>query len=121
MPYFLGLNSTARYYDAIMGLASEARDALPLREIEVRYESLVHDLEGEARRLLTFLDLPWNDAVLDYRAAQAGRDINTPSYQQVSQPLYRRSIGRWKHYAAHLEAVEAVLEPWVNALGYDPS
>jgi len=121
MPYFLALDSTARYYDAIMSLASEARDALPLHEAEVRYESLVDDLEGEARRLLKFLDLPWNDAVLDYRAAQEGRDINTPSYPQVSQPLYRRSIGRWKHYAAHLEDVNPVLEPWVRSLGYDLS
>lgn len=118
MPYFLELDSTARYYDAVMSLATEAREALPLDELEIRYDRLVDDLEGEARRIVTFLDLPWNDAVLDYRSGQSERDINTPSYQQVSEPLYRRSVGRWRNYAPQLAEVEPILAPWVETLGY---
>jgi hypothetical protein len=78
----------------------------------------VEDLESEARRLVDFLGLPWSDQVLDYRRGQAGRDINTPSYQQVSEPLYRRSVGRWANYAPQLATVEPRLRPWVERFGY---
>ncbi len=118
MPYFLELDSTARYYDAVMRLATEAREALPLVATTVRYERLVSDFEGEARRLIDFLGLPWRGEVLDYRSRQPKRDINTPSYQQVSEPLYRRSVGRWANYAGPLSSVNDWLEPWVERLGY---
>lgn len=120
MPYFLDLEQTVEYYDAVMTLAEASRQKLSLREHTIRYEDLVTDLEGTLRPALEHLEIPWHDAVLDYRAATGGRDINTPSYQQVSEPLYRRSIARWKHYERHLAPVEPRLAPWVEHFGYDP-
>jgi tetratricopeptide (TPR) repeat protein len=119
MPYFLDLQQTAEYYDAIMTLGEASRNRLPLRERAVRYEDLVTDLEGTLRPVLDHLDVPWHDAVLAYRESSRGRDVNTPSYQQVSEPLYQRSIGRWKHYREHIAAVEPVLAPWVKHFGFD--
>ena len=119
MPYFLDLQDTAEYYDAVMTLGEASRERLPLRERTVRYEDLVTDLEGTMRQVLEHLDVPWHDAVLAYREASRGRDINTPSYQQVSEPLYRRSIGRWKHYDRQMAAVEPMLAPWVEHFGFD--
>ncbi len=119
MPYFLDLQQTAEYYDAIMALAESARERLPLREHTVRYENLVTDLEGTLRPVLDHLDVPWHDAVLSYREAAGGRDVNTPSYQQVSEPLYQRSIDRWKHYDRQMSAVEPLLLPWVEHFGFD--
>ena len=119
MPYFLDLQDTAEYYDAVMALGEAARSRLSLREATVRYENLVTDLEGTLRPVLDHLDVPWNDAVLDYRASADGRDINTPSYQQVSEPLYQRSVGRWRHYGQHMASVEPVLAPWVEHFGFD--
>ncbi len=123
MPYFLELDSTGRYYDAVMSLAMEARSALPLNAITVRYEDVVENLEQQARRLVDFVGLPWNDQVLAYQADQMGQTINTPSYQQVSEPLYRRSMGRWRNYETQMAPILPLLEPWVQRLGYgtDPS
>ncbi|MEM1412289.1 MAG: sulfotransferase [Pseudomonadota bacterium] len=119
MPYFLELDSTVRYYDTIMGVATDARNTLPLKLLEVRYEQVVENFEQEARRMLGFLDLPWDEQVLTYRTNTEGRTINTPSYSQVSEPLYARSVGRWKHYTQQLAPVEPILAPWVERFGYD--
>ena len=48
------------------------------------------------------------------------RTISTPSYHQVVQPLYTRSIGRWRNYLPELEPILPVLAPYVSAFGYDP-
>ncbi len=118
MPYFLELDRAAEYYDAVMAGAMDARDALPLTELTVRYEDVVDDLEGSARRAVEFLELPWAPEILDYRDAAPPKAINTPSYQQVSEPLYRRSIARWRNYERQLAPVQEQLQPWVERLGY---
>ncbi|MGF6856334.1 hypothetical protein OKW29_005245 [Paraburkholderia sp. CI3] len=85
------------------------RSVLPAgRFIEVDYEAVVDDLEGEARRLVNFLDLPWDDACLRFHENR--RVVRTASLNQVRQPIYRSSKGRWKPY-------EAYLGPLLEALG----
>jgi tetratricopeptide (TPR) repeat protein len=118
MPYFLELDSTVRYYDAVMSLVAEAREQLPLDLHVVRYEDLVRDFQGQMRALTRFLGVPWEAGLVDHRHEQAGRDITTPSYQQVAEPLYTRSIGRWKNYRQQLSPVLPRLQPWVEKLGY---
>jgi hypothetical protein len=84
---------------------------------EVRYEQFVADFDAQTRALLEFLDVPWNDAVLapGARARQKGY-ISTPSYSQVVQPVNRKSVGRWKNYATHLQPalpyVQVYLDRW---------
>jgi hypothetical protein len=68
---------------------------------------VVADLEGEARRLVAFCGLEWNDACLDFHNTR--RQVRTASANQVRQPLYRRSVGRWERYAAHLAPLTAAL------------
>jgi hypothetical protein len=58
--------------------------------------------------------------MLDYRQTALRRDIDTPSARQVIQPLYTRSISRWRRYAAQLAPILPVLEPWVERFGYEP-
>ncbi|HJS80620.1 MAG TPA: sulfotransferase, partial [Vitreimonas sp.] len=93
---------------------------LPLRFHEVRYEDVVADLETAARRLAAFLDAPFEPAMLDFDATARRRDIATPSARQVIQPLYSRSVGRWRAYAAHLAPVLPILAPWAARFGYPP-
>jgi tetratricopeptide (TPR) repeat protein len=79
--------------------------ALPLAILDVQYEDVVADLEGQARRLMTFLGAPWDDRCLNFH--QQERAVQTPSRWQVRQPIYTRSVGRWKDYAPYLpELVE---------------
>lgn len=82
------------------------RRVLPLRMIEIGYEALVGDLEGEARRLIEFLGLEWEPGCLEFHRTE--RVVVTQSTWQVRQPLYNRSIGRWRlyrHLAPLLEAL----------------
>ncbi len=84
---------------------------LPLRMLEVQYEDLVADLEGQSRRIITFLGLPWSAACLDFHRTQ--RSVKTASAWQVRQPIYTRSVGRWRNYQRHLK-------PLFDALGAPP-
>lgn len=82
----------------------------PERFIEVDYEAVVDDLEGEARRLIDFLDLPWDPACLNFHDNR--RVVRTASLNQVRQPIYTTSKGRWHAYADYLG-------PLLEALGGD--
>src|SRR6202007_1487554 len=67
--------------------------------LELRYEDLVNDFQLNVRRVLDFLGLPWDEAVLSPATrAQDKRFISTPSYSQVIQPINDRSVGRWRNY-----------------------
>ena len=81
-------------------MAAHWRRVLPLRWMEVQYELLVADLEGESRRLIEFLGLEWEPACLDFHRTE--RTVLTASTWQVRQPLYNRSVGRWRQYERHL-------------------
>jgi tetratricopeptide (TPR) repeat protein len=85
-------------------LMAHWREVLPLPILEVAYEDTVADVEGQARRLLDFLGVPWDDRCLDFHAS--GRAVQTPSRWQVRQPIYTRSVGRWRRYAEHLPELE---------------
>ncbi|MEJ8569729.1 tetratricopeptide repeat-containing sulfotransferase family protein [Elongatibacter sediminis] len=118
MPYFLDLRDTATYYDTVMRLAWLSRERISNPVHEIRYETVVRDLEGSAREMLSFLGLEFSSEVLAYRRQARDRTIDTPSYQQVVQPLYTRSIGRWRHYRQHLTPVLPSLTPWAERLTY---
>jgi tetratricopeptide (TPR) repeat protein len=105
------LRELGLFHRAYQALMAHWREVLPQdRFIEVDYEAVVEDLEGEARRLVAFLGLPWDDACLDFHKTE--RPVRTASVNQVRQPIYRTSAGRWKAHAAHLE-------PLLSALGID--
>ena len=120
MGYFLDLEQTARYYDAVMQVASLSLEQVGSPVHTLRYEDLVTAPKAKLEGLVRFLGIEWNDAVLDYRQAAGGQSSDTPSYQQVSQPLYTQSIGRWRHYRAQLSPVLPIIQPWVDRLGYGP-
>ena len=61
---------------------------------------LVADLEGESQKLVSFLGLEWEPACLEFHRTQ--RTVATASSWQVRQPLYDRSVGRWRNYERHL-------------------
>ena len=83
-----------------------------------RGEDAVANLEKEARRALQFLNLPWEDSVLQYRDRLKEKVVSSPTYEAVSQPLYTRAIGRWRNYEEFLQPILSVLEPSVKAFAY---
>jgi Sulfotransferase family len=76
--------------------------------MEIDYETLVSEPRDETRRLLQFLDLPWNEACM--RFFENSRIVNTASFAQVRRPIYRSSVGR-------AQALRTHLQPLIEALG----
>jgi tetratricopeptide (TPR) repeat protein len=81
--------------------------AAPLKILEMQYETLVGDLEGQSRRLIEFLGLPWDPACVEFHRAETA--VLTASVWQVRQPIYQSSVGRWRHYQRHLGPLMDVL------------
>lgn len=117
---FLDVSRTAERYALDMTAWLKFRELVEVPLCEIRYEDVVRDLEGEARRAISTLELPWTDTVLDYRQRLADRrQITSPSYEAVAQPIHTRAVGRWKNYRRFLEPVLETLDPFVREFGYD--
>jgi len=101
--YSYDLLDTAAYYARFDRLMACWRAALPGRVLELRYEDLVADQEGETRRLLDHCGLAWSDACLDFHTNSA--PVSTPSAAQVRRPIYRDSVARWRQHAERLDPV----------------
>ena len=82
---------------------------LPGRVLQVNYEDVVSDLEGQTRRLLEFCELPWEDTCLEFY--DNTRPVNTASADQVREPIYTDAVEFWKHYESKLSLVEEILAP----------
>lgn len=116
---FTSLKHTAAMYAAVMNLWQEFAQHLPFRYHMIRYEDLVENMESEARRLLEFLDIEWSDAILGHvEHAKRRGTISTPSYHQVTQPIYKTAKYRWKRYEKELEPVMETLRPFIERFGY---
>jgi len=88
-------------------LASHWYEVLPTRIHTVAYEEIVSDMDVVARRLLEACGLEWDPACLDFHRTR--RVVRTASLTQVRQPIYTRSVARWKNYEAQLADLFAML------------
>jgi Flp pilus assembly protein TadD len=97
------LRVLANYQRQYERLMAHWRKVLPVRLLEINYEELVADPERVSLELIAFCGLPWHDACLNFHQTQ--RVVRTSSNFQVRQPVYNGSVGYWKHYERHLQAV----------------
>jgi len=120
MANFFTLEGAVRAYAEVMGFWMDLERTLPLHHHRVRYESMVTDFEGEMRALLDVLGVGWDDAVLGHTEHASQRSvINTPSYHQVTQPIYQHAKYRWKRYANQFESLMPGLRPYIKHFGYE--
>jgi hypothetical protein len=80
----------------------------PGRIHDLQYEALVADLEPVSRALFSYLDLEWDENCLAFH--RTVRPVGTASHWQVRQPLYNRSVERWRSYEPWLAELRAALE-----------
>lgn len=118
MPYFMDLRTTVDYYDAVMTAAGAYRQDGQVQLKAVCYEDLVSDTETILRQVVAFLGLEWHPQLLAYRDQARQREIHTPSYESVVEPIYRRAVQRWRHYEAPLAPVRERLDWWAGHFGY---
>jgi len=103
------LAELGRYYRAYHRLMAHWRGVLPSgRMLEVRYETVVADIEGEVRRMLDYCGLPWDQRCLSFHDTE--RAVHTASATQVRQPIYSGAIGRWRAYEEFLAPLLAALD-----------
>jgi tetratricopeptide (TPR) repeat protein len=82
----------------------------PGRVLDLDYETMVADPEGEARRLLEYLGLPWDPRCLAFH--ENPRPVGTASVAQVRRPLYQTSVARWKRFERHLDPLLEIVQPF---------
>ena len=120
MTHFTSVAGVAQVYRRVMDLWLQYRELVDPDYFEMRYERLVEDPEAQLRAVVDYLDLDWRDAFLDHgNAARARGLINTPSYQQVTEPIYQRARYRWKRYADHLAPAIEILRPYAERWDYE--
>lgn len=103
------LTDLGRYARDYLGLMAHWKTVLPEgRILDVAYEDVIADLEGQARRLLAYCGLSWNDDVLEFYRTQ--RPIATASALQVRQPIYASALKRAKPYEAYLAPLRDALK-----------
>jgi len=119
MANFINLNDAAKMYDLVMNLWQIYTNKFSISFHTIKYEDLVLNFKSSVSNLLTFLNLPWSNQVSEfYKTSQKRGMILTPSYNQVSQPLYSKSIGRWKNYEDELSTAKLYLESWIKKYSY---
>lgn len=119
MVHFATPETTARFYASVLDCWFGIREHLGMAWIESRYEDLIQDTEGSARRLIEFLGLAWEPSVMDFQERAKERLLSTPSYRAVSEPISNKAVARWKHYESKLAPVMPILDPYVKRLGYE--
>jgi tetratricopeptide (TPR) repeat protein len=115
---FLGLERMAKFYADTMDIWLRLRDLGGFEWIEARYENVVENLEEEGRRVTAFLGLEWDQAQGSFYAAARKKFVHSPTYDEVTKPVYRRAMGRWEHYAGALAPCLPGLQPYLRTFGY---
>jgi len=101
LPWSYNLHKLGEYYIEYERLMKHWHSVIPDDFIfDIQYEDLVANQKVVTEHLLNFIGLPWEDGCMDYYKNKRG--VRTASSQQVKQPVYSTSVGRWKHYEKHL-------------------
>lgn len=115
----LSWSGIARQYAAVMGYWLAIRAALQPSYLELRYEDTVSEFEVSYRQVFEFLALPWHAGVEQFHERAKGKYISTPSFAQVTQPVYNKAVARWKHYEPEFATVIQDLQPYIKEFGYE--
>lgn len=111
MAFAYDLGTLGRYYVRYIQLMEHWQAVLPEETIlNVRYEEVVADVEGQARRMLAHLGLPWDDACLDFH--NNTRLVKTASVAQVRRPIYTTSVARWQRFGQHLDPLFEIVKDY---------
>jgi tetratricopeptide (TPR) repeat protein len=108
-PFTYDLIEIGEYYLQYRRMMDHWHDVLPGKVLDVQYEDVVTDLEGQVGRILEFCELDWQESCLNFH--ETSRSVKTASSEQVRQPIYSSAVNSWRHYESHLGPLIEVLEP----------
>lgn len=107
-PYASRLEDAGFWAARVESLMDHWSSVVPAHVLDVQYEDLVGDPEPQARRIIDFLDLPWDEACLAFHAT--ARVDRTLSYDQVTRPVYRTSVGRAERFGDAISPLRVAYE-----------
>jgi Tfp pilus assembly protein PilF len=116
--HFLDWAGGARFYSSVMNYWLHVRNHLAMSWMELRYEDVLTDMEGQFRPVFERLGLDWVSECEQFHKHARAREISTPSYDQVTRPIYRSSVQRWRHYEKYFLEIEDDLDFFVLQFGY---
>lgn len=116
-PFTYDLTELGEYYLQYQRLMDHWKEVTPGFTLDVHYEDVVGDLEGQVRRILDFCGLPFEENCLRFHETE--RAVKTASSEQVRQPIYSSSVNLWRNYEDHLDELIQVLEPVLRSLPVD--
>ena len=105
-----GLAEAGSYYKSYVKLMDHWNRFLPNKILRVNNEDIIEDLEGQVRRMLEFLELPFEEECISFY--ETDRSVRTASSEQVRRPINKEGMERWKPYSRNLK-------PLLNHLGED--
>lgn len=106
--YANSLPDAGHYYRQYLRLLQHWRDLFSDNLLDISYEALVKNPRESIGEVLAFLELEWHEGCLDFH--KADNRVRTASVNQVRQPLYVSSSGRWQNYARQLEPLRDYLQ-----------
>ena len=118
MANFLDLKNAAQLYNRSMKLLDIYNSNFKLNYHLIKYENLIESIKNETSELLKFLGLEWEKEIDNYRNNALAKKINTPSYNQVTEKIYKRASGRWKNYKNEMKDIITDVEFWIEKWGY---
>ena len=104
-----GLEEIGRYYADYVQLMEHWHAVLPGKILHVQHEDVLDDLEGQVRRMLDYLGLPFEQGCIDFHRTE--RLVRTASSSQVRQPLNRKGVDAWRPFEAWLDPLKQALGP----------
>ena len=115
---FLNLKDSSILYNNVFNLFEIYERSLNLNFLTVKYEDLVLSFEKEIEKILNFLNLEHEENLFRFYETALNRNkINTPSYNQVTEPLYKTSINRWKNFK-EADFLKEELKKWIEKYNY---
>ena len=105
-----GLAEAGSYYKSYVKLMNHWDEVLPNKILRVNNEDIIDDLEGQVKKMLEFLELPFEDSCITFY--ETDRSVRTASSEQVRKPINKSGMDRWKPYAKNLK-------PLLDGLGTD--
>ena len=112
-PFSYDLTELGEYYVQYQRLMDHWNRVAPGFSLDVRYEDVVGDLEGQVRRILDFCNLPYEEDCLRFHETE--RAVKTASSEQVRQPIYSSSVNLWRNYESHLGDLIEILRPLLQS------
>ena len=113
-PFTYDLVELGEYYLQYQRLMDHWHEVLPGKVLDVQYEEVVADLEGQVTRILEYCELDWEESCLRFH--ETSRSVRSASSEQVRQPIYKSAVHTWRNYEAHLGPLIETLEPLLAQL-----